>query len=130
VTIIKSYLLIFFGAGIGGSLRHTINTVCARYCGLAFPWGTVTVNIVGSFLMGVLAGWLAFKAGEGWSQPLRLFLTTGILGGFTTFSAFSLDTMLLWERGDPGIAAAYVAGSVLLSILGLALGLALVRALA
>jgi CrcB protein len=130
VRIIKSYLLIFLGAGFGGALRHTVNTVCARYCGLAFPWGTVTVNIVGSALMGVLAGWLAFKANEGWSQPLRLFLTTGVLGGFTTFSAFSLDAMLLWERGDPGLAAFYVVTSVLLSIIGLALGLTLVRAFA
>jgi CrcB protein len=126
----RSYLLIFVGAGMGGALRHTVNTACARYCGLAFPWGTVTVNILGSFLMGVIAGWLAFKAHEGWSQPLRLFLTTGILGGFTTFSAFSLDAMLLWERGDPGTAAAYVMASVLLSIAGLALGLTLIRALA
>ena len=96
-----------------------VNVGCARYCGTAFPWGTLTVNVVGSFLMGVLAGWLAFKAGEGWSQPLRLFLTTGILGGFTTFSAFSLDAVLIWERGQGGLAAAYVAASVLLSIAGL-----------
>jgi CrcB protein len=79
--------------------------------------------------MGAIAGWLALKAGEGWSQPLRLFLTTGILGGFTTFSAFSLDAVLLWERGEIGPAAAYVAASVLLSIAGLVAGLALVRAL-
>ena len=107
-----------------------MNVGCARYCGTAFPWGTLTVNIVGSFIMGVLAGWLAFKAGEGWSQPLRLFLTTGILGGFTTFSAFSLDAMLIWERGQGGLAAAYVGASVLLSIAGLAIGLGAVRAIA
>ena len=95
-----SYLIVFLGAGIGGALRHGVNVGCARYCGTAFPWGTLTVNVVGSFIMGVLAGWLAFKAGEGWSQPLRLFLTTGILGGFTTFSAFSLDAVLIWERGQ------------------------------
>jgi fluoride exporter len=77
--------------------------------------------------MGALAGWLAFKAGEGWSQPLRLFLTTGILGGFTTFSAFSLDAVLIWERGQNGLAATYVAASVLLSIVGLVAGLGLVR---
>src|SRR5215208_1729820 len=104
----KAYLLVFLGAGIGGALRHGVNVGCARMCGTAFPWGTLTVNVVGSFLMGLIAAWLAYKAGEEWSQPLRLFLTTGILGGFTTFSAFSLDVMLLWERGDPGIAAAYV----------------------
>jgi fluoride exporter len=123
----KSYLLVFLGAGIGGALRHGVNVGCARVCGTAFPWGTLTVNILGSFIMGALAGWLAFKAGEGWSQPLRLFLTTGILGGFTTFSAFSLDAVLIWERGQNGLAATYVAASVLLSIAGLVAGLGLVR---
>ena len=123
----KSYLLVFLGAGIGGALRHGVNVGCARVCGTAFPWGTLTVNILGSFIMGALAGWLAFKANEGWSQPLRLFLTTGILGGFTTFSAFSLDAVLIWERGQNGLAATYVAASVLLSIVGLVAGLGLVR---
>ncbi|MFL4995931.1 MAG: fluoride efflux transporter CrcB [Microvirga sp.] len=123
----KSYLLVFLGAGIGGALRHGVNVGCARVCGTAFPWGTLTVNILGSFIMGALAGWLAFKAGEGWSQPLRLFLTTGILGGFTTFSAFFLDAVLIWERGQNGLAATYVAASVLLSIAGLVAGLGLAR---
>ncbi len=123
-----SYLLVFLGAGIGGALRHGVNVGCARLCGTAFPWGTLTVNVVGSFLMGAIAGWLAFRAGEGWSQPLRLFLTTGILGGFTTFSAFSLDAVLIWERAQAGLAATYVIASVLLSIAGLIAGLGLVRA--
>ncbi|MGO4573700.1 fluoride efflux transporter CrcB [Microvirga sp. 2TAF3] len=126
----KSYLLVFIGAGIGGALRHGVNLGCARYCGIGFPWGTLTVNVVGSFIMGVLAGWLAFKAGAGWSQPLRLFLTTGVLGGFTTFSAFSLDAILIWERGEAGLAAGYVAASVLLSLAGLVSGLALIRTMA
>ena len=125
-----SYLLVFLGAGIGGALRHGVNLGCARYCGAAFPWGTLTVNVAGSFIMGALAAWLAFRAGEGWSQPLRLFLATGILGGFTTFSAFSLDAVMIWERGEAGLAAAYVAASVVLSIAGLVAGLALVRAVA
>src|SRR6478672_1835516 len=115
----QNYLVVFVGAGIGGSLRYAVNSVCARYCGPSFPWGTLAVNIAGSFLMGALAGWLAFKAGEGWSHPLRLFLTTGILGGFTTFSAFSLDAVALWERGAIGASVLFVAGSVLLSIAGL-----------
>lgn len=123
----KAYLFVFLGAGIGGALRHGVNVGCARLCGTAFPWGTLTVNVVGSFLMGLIAAWLAFKAGEGWSQPLRLFLTTGILGGFTTFSAFSLDSVLIWERGQAGLAAAYVVASVVLSVAGLLAGLALVR---
>lgn len=125
-----SYLLVFLGAGIGGALRHGVNLGCARYCGVAFPWGTLTVNVAGSFIMGALAAWLAFRAGEGWSQPLRLFLATGILGGFTTFSAFSLDAVMIWERGEAGFAATYVAASVVLSIAGLVAGLALVRAVA
>jgi CrcB protein len=122
-----SYLLVFLGAGIGGALRHGVNVGCARVCGTAFPWGTLMVNVLGSVIMGALAGWLAFKAGEAWSQPLRLFLTTGILGGFTTFSAFSLDAVLIWERGQSGLAATYVAASVLLSIAGLVAGLGLAR---
>ena len=122
-----SYLLVFLGAGIGGALRHGVNLGFARYCGVAFPWGTLTVNVAGSFIMGALAAWLAFKAGEGWGQPLRLFLATGILGGFTTFSAFSLDAVMIWERGEAGLAAAYVAAAVVPSIAGLVGGLALVR---
>ena len=126
----QATLLVFLGAGIGGALRHGVNVGCARACGTAFPWGTLTVNIVGSLIMGLIAGWLAFKTQTGWSQPMRLFLTTGILGGFTTFSAFSLDAVLLWERGAIGAAAAYVGVSVAASIAALVAGLALVRALA
>jgi CrcB protein len=127
---VNAYLVVFVGAGIGGALRHGVNDACARAFGPGFPWGTLTVNIVGSFAMGVLAAWFAIKAGEGWSQSAKMFLTTGVLGGFTTFSAFSLDAVLLWEQGDLGPAVAYILGSVLLSILGLVAGLALVRALA
>ena len=123
------YLLVFFGAGLGGAIRHGVNLTCARWCGIEFPWGTLTINVVGSTLMGLAAGWFAFKAGESWSQHARLFLTTGVLGGFTTFSTFSLETALLWERGAMGEAAVYVAGSVGLSIVGLFLGLWLVRTL-
>jgi fluoride exporter len=127
---VSPWVIVFFGAGLGGALRHAVNVGCARAFGLAFPWGTLTVNVAGCFIMGAIAAWLAFKAGEGWSQPLRLFLTTGILGGFTTFSAFSLDAALLWERGEAGLAIAYVAGSLILALAGLAGGMALVRAVA
>lgn len=120
-----SYLLVFFGGGLGASLRHFINVTCARCMGPAFPWGTFIINITGSTVMGLIAGYLAFR-GEA-SQPWRLFLMTGILGGYTTFSAYSLDAALLYERGELGLAALYVIGSVVLSIAGLFAGLALVR---
>ena len=120
-----SYLLVFVGGGLGASLRHFINVTLARYMGTGFPWGTFIINITGSTVMGLIAGYLAFK-GEA-SQPWRLFLMTGILGGYTTFSAYSLDAALLYERGELGLAALYVIGSVVLSIAGLFAGLALVR---
>jgi fluoride exporter len=125
----NGYILVFLGAGLGGALRHGVNVGCARACGTAFPWGTLVVNGVGSFAMGVLAAWFAVKAGEEWSQSTRLFLTTGVLGGFTTFSAFSLDVVLLWERGEAWLALAYMAGSGLLTVGALVIDLALVRAM-
>ena len=120
-----SYLLVFVGGGLGATLRHFINLTCARYLGTGFPWGTFIINITGSTVMGLIAGYLAFK-GEA-SQHWRLFLMTGVLGGYTTFSAYSLDAALLYERGELGPAALYVVGSVALSIAGLFGGLALVR---
>jgi CrcB protein len=124
-----STALVFLGAGIGGVLRHGVNLVSQAWLGASFPYGTMAINILGSGVMGLVAGWLAFKAGEGWSQHARLFLTTGILGGFTTFSAFSLDAVLLWERGEAMLASVYVLGSVVLSLAALVAGLALVRGL-
>jgi fluoride exporter len=123
-----SYLLVFFGGGLGATLRHAVNVACARGFGTAFPYGTFIINITGSIMMGLIAGYLAFK-GEA-SQPWRLFVMTGILGGYTTFSAFSLDTALLYERSEIGLALFYVLGSVVLSIAGVFAGLALVRHLA
>src|SRR5256886_17444242 len=123
-----NYVLVFIGGGLGSSLRHTINVLCARFIGTAFPYGTFIINITGSTIMGLIAGYLAFK-GEA-SQPWRLFLMTGILGGYTTFSAFSLDAAVLYERRAIGLAAFYVLGSVGFSIAGLFGGLALVRHLA
>jgi CrcB protein len=120
--------LVFLGGGIGAAGRHGVNVAAARLFGLGFPWGTLIVNVAGSFAMGLLAAWFAFRAGSGLSQHARLFLATGILGGFTTFSAFSLDAVLLWERGAVAAAASYVIGSVAVSIGGLFAGLALVRA--
>jgi len=119
------YLIVFLGAGIGGALRHGVNVGAARLFGFGFPYGTLLVNIAGSFLMGLLAGYFAFRPGIG--QHARLFLTTGILGGFTTFSAFSLDTALLIERHSYGMAAGYAVGSVAASVSALFFGLAVFR---
>lgn len=123
-----NYVLVFLGGGLGASLRHAINTTCARAFGTHFPFGTFIINITGSIVMGLIAGYLAFKGDA--AQPWRLFIMTGILGGYTTFSAFSLDAALLYERGEIGLAATYVIGSVVLAIAGLFAGLALVRSLA
>ncbi len=120
-----SYLLVFIGGGLGATLRHAINVGCARACGTHFPYGTFVINITGSLVMGLIAGYLAFK-GEA-AQPWRLFIMTGVLGGYTTFSAFSLDAVLLYERGEFDLAAFYVLGSVAIAIGGLIAGLALMR---
>lgn len=119
------YLIVFLGGGVGAALRHGINLASARALGTAFPYGTLIINITGSLVMGLIAGYFALKGDA--SQHWRLFFTTGILGGYTTFSAFSLDAALLYERGAVGMAAVYVIASVALSIAGLFAGLALVR---
>ncbi len=122
-----AFFLIFLGGAIGSILRHAVNQASADHFGVNSPWGTLFVNVIGSLAMGLLAGWFAFR-GEG-GQLLRLFLATGILGGFTTFSAFSLDAALLWERGQSAGASFYVLGSVLAAIIGVFAGLAIMRAL-
>jgi CrcB protein len=119
------YLFVFLGAGIGGALRHGVNLAAARLFGTGVPVGTFAVNVLGSFVMGLLAGYFAYRTGI--NQHVRLFLTTGILGGFTTFSTFSLDTALLVERHAFALAAGYVIGSVGLGLAGLFFGLALFR---
>jgi fluoride exporter len=124
----NGYLIVALGAAIGGALRHGVNVGSARMIDLDFPFGTLFVNVVGSLAMGVLAGYFAFKGDA--LQSWRLFLTTGILGGFTTFSAFSLDFTVLYERGELVLALAYVLGSVALSIAALFAGLWIVRLLA
>jgi fluoride exporter len=121
------FLLVFLGAGIGGALRHGVNLVALRMFGAGFPIGTLFINVSGSFVMGIVAEYWAIKSGL--PQPMRLFLTTGILGGFTTFSAFSLEVALLWERGQPLLSAVYVTASVALSVAALFGGLSLVRIL-
>jgi CrcB protein len=123
----NAFLAVFFGAGIGGALRHAVNLTALKLLGTGFPFGTVAVNIVGSFIMGLAIEWFALKSDPG--QMWRLFLTTGILGGFTTFSAFSLDVALLIERGAYITASVYILASLIASVGGLFLGLLLIRQL-
>jgi len=122
------YLIVFLGGGAGAALRHGMNLAVARAFGTAFPYGTLIINVTGSLVMGLIAGYFALKGDA--SQHWRLFLTTGILGGYTTFSAFSLDAALLYERGEVGLSALYVVASVVVSIAGLFAGLAIVRSFA
>ena len=122
-------VLVFCGAGLGGVLRYLTGVAALRLAGSDFPWGTAFINISGSFVMGCVAGYLALRASVSWGLQLRLFLMTGVLGGYTTFSAFSLETVLLWERGAILASGAYVLGSVVLSVFGLVAGLSLVRGL-
>ncbi|MCY6380837.1 fluoride efflux transporter CrcB [Hoeflea prorocentri] len=121
-------LIVALGGAVGASLRHLVNVASLRAFGPGFPWGTLTVNIVGSFIMGIFVEWLVRRSGV--SNEVRLLVATGLLGGFTTFSAFSLDVAMLWERGAAMTASLYVAASVLLSIAALFAGLALARAMA
>ncbi|MBA3668236.1 MAG: fluoride efflux transporter CrcB [Sphingomonas sp.] len=116
--------LVFLGGGLGAVLRWLVGRASLLLWGATFPWGTLIVNVVGSFAIGLFVGlFAAFENG----QPMRLLLVTGLLGGFTTFSAFSLDALTLWQRGQPALAAAYVLGSVVVSLAAIAAGLALTR---
>jgi|ERR1700722_10120173 CrcB protein len=121
------FLIVFLGGGVGAALRHGVNIAAARLLGTAFPYGTLAINVLGSLAMGLIAEYFALKVGL--PQRWRLFLTTGVLGGFTTFSAFSLEAALLYERGQIAGAAIYVVASVILSIGALFAGLAIVRML-
>ena len=123
--MVGGYLLVFVGGGIGAALRHGVNRASLAYFGPGLPYATLFVNVLGGFLMGVLAELFLVKGGG--SQEFRLFLTTGVLGGFTTFSAFSLDAALMWQRSEYSALGAYVAASVVLSIAALFLGMAAVR---
>lgn len=123
-----SALVVFLGAGVGGLLRHLANLAGVRLMGMVeFPYVTMAVNVTGCFVMGVFTAWFMVKMGA-IPQPLRLFLTTGMLGGYTTFSTFSLEFALLVERGALGYAAAYALGSLVLCLIAVFAGLFLVRA--
>ncbi|MCG6902876.1 MAG: fluoride efflux transporter CrcB [Rhodobacter sp.] len=122
--MISTLLQVALGGAIGASGRYLTGVAAVRIMGHGFPWGTLAVNILGSFLMGCLVVVLAHTSGTRFAP----FLMTGILGGFTTFSAFSLDAVTLYERGQVGLAAGYVAASVLLSLAAMGVGLLTTRA--
>lgn len=117
-------LQVALGGALGAVARYLTGVATIRLIGPGFPWGTLTVNVVGSFLMGVLVVVLAHTNGT----RMAPLLMTGLLGGYTTFSAFSLDAMTIFERGETGLAAAYVAASVVLSLLAIFAGLWVARA--
>lgn len=126
--MIGTIAAIGIGGGLGALARYGSNAAAAQVLGSNFPWGTMMINIVGSFMMGLAVA--KFMQIEGLSQEWRAFVTTGFLGGFTTFSAFSLDFVNLWERGEALYALAYMLASVIGSVLALFLALWIVRGLA
>lgn len=121
--MLTNLLHVVLGGGIGAGLRYLTNVGALRLFGPGFPVATLVVNVLGSFLMGLLVELLAQRGG----QRLAPFLMTGVLGGFTTFSAFSLDSMTLWQRGETVLALVYVAVSVVLSLAAIALAMHLFR---
>jgi CrcB protein len=119
--------LVMIGGALGAGARHLVGRATMAWFGANFPYGTLTVNILGGLLMGLLVGILArTSAGDSW----RLLLGVGVLGGFTTFSSFSLDVVTMIERGAVTLALGYILVSVIASILALFAGLTLVRAVA
>ena len=118
-------LYVALGGALGASGRHLLGIGTLKAFGPGYPYGTMIANVLGGFLMGLLAGWLALKVSGG--TNLRLFLGVGLLGGFTTFSAFSLDAVLMYEKKAYGALLSYVGGSVILSIGALMIGLILAR---
>ncbi len=123
-----NYFLVFLGGGLGAATRYGVNVFVPRLVGGDYPWHTMVINVTGCFIMGALTEMMALRLNV--SNEMRLFLTTGILGGYTTFSAFALDFALLVTRRDLAGASFYALASVGLSILACFAGLALVRAFA
>ncbi len=122
----NTILAIGFGGGIGSIARYLTIVGCGRLCGTSFPWGTLAVNVLGSFVMGILAE--IFRRHVLRDPVLATLLTTGFLGGYTTFSTFSLDIALLFERGELVATGLYIGGSLVLSLIAIGSGLALTRA--
>ena len=117
-------LIVMLGGAFGAGARHLVGRMALARFGPGFPWGTLTVNLLGGLLMGLLAGWLVRYGG---SEASRLFFAVGVLGGFTTFSAFSLETFLMIEKSQYAVAAAYVGASVIGSVALLVAGLWVMR---
>jgi len=130
VSPLTASLYVFAGGGVGALMRHQAGRFLTHLLGpqtvTAFPWATLTVNVIGSCAMGLLAGWLA-RHGDTGSEQWRLLIGVGLLGGFTTFSAFSLELMLLIERGQPWLALSYALISMLAGLTGLYVGLIAMR---
>jgi fluoride exporter len=127
LALMLSFFWVALGGAVGSALRFGVNLTAPQLLGTGFPWATFIVNILGSFVMGLLSAVLIEKFSD---QPdLRLFITTGVLGGFTTFSAFSLDVFGLMQRGENSVAIVYVLASVSLSILAVFAGFMVARAL-
>ncbi|MBR2171586.1 fluoride efflux transporter CrcB [Sphingopyxis sp.] len=120
----NSLFPVMIGGAIGAGARHLVGQAVLARFGPAFPWGTLSINIVGSLLMGLLVGWLVRSGG---GDTARLFVGVGILGGFTTFSSFSMEYWMLFERGQNAQAAAYVLASVIGAIAACGIGLFIVR---
>ena len=121
----NTVIVVAIGGAIGSALRHGVNHAAARWIGLAFPWGTFIENVAGCFLMGIAATWFGQKAGL--APEWRALVATGLLGGFTTFSAFTLDFAQLLGEGLVARAAVYFAATLLLAMLGFYLGAGLTK---
>ncbi|MES5096924.1 fluoride efflux transporter CrcB [Agrobacterium sp. BA1120] len=119
--------LVALGGAIGSVARYLVGLWGVRLAGANFPWGTITVNVVGAFLIGLMVEMVARRFDA--SAEMRVFIVTGILGGFTTWSSFTLDAVVLFERGDMGLAALYLGASLVVSFAAIFAGLALGRAL-
>lgn len=130
ISPLSASLHVALGGAVGALLRYQTGRLITHWMGvqavMRFPWATLAANIAGSLAMGLLAGWLA-RHGSGASEQLRLLLGVGLLGGFTTFSSFSLEMMLLIERGDIGLALTYAGVSVFAGLCGLYIGLIVMR---